>query len=311
MDERLIVGFDSADDAAVFKVSDDIALIQTLDFFPTMVPDPYIFGKVAAANALSDVYAMGGTPITAMNIVAFPQDGDMEMLAEIMRGGAEVVADAKCVLAGGHSISDATPKYGLSVTGLVHPDKVIMNNSTQAGDVLITTKPLGSGIVTGAYRNDKASHEAYEEAIKWMTTLNRDAGEVMLEYPVSSATDVTGFGLLGHLHEMMRPDITAIIYADQLPYIEEAFTLGEQGVVTGGSKRNRKFLANALRFDDVEKPYQELLLDPQTSGGLLMSVPKSYADEVTAALKSRGVPAAVIGEVIERKDIEMIVKPSK
>ena len=151
MDERLIVGFDSADDAAVFKVSDDIALIQTLDFFPTMVPDPYIFGKVAAANALSDVYAMGGTPITAMNIVAFPQDGDMEMLAEIMRGGAEVVADAKCVLAGGHSISDATPKYGLSVTGLVHPDKVIMNNSTQAGDVLITTKPLGSGIVTVSY----------------------------------------------------------------------------------------------------------------------------------------------------------------
>lgn len=267
-----------------------------------MVSDPYIFGQVAAANALSDVYAMGGKPITAMNIVAYPQDGDMEALAEIMRGGAEVVAASGAVIAGGHSISDKPPKYGLSVTGIVHPDKVIMNNTTKEGDVLISTKPLGSGIITGAYRQQKTDQASYEEAIKWMTTLNKEAGEIMMKYPVSSATDITGFGLLGHLNEMINCDISAIVYADKVPYMKEAYRLAEQKIVTGGARRNREFLDCSLEFDIEDEAMQEVLLDPQTSGGLLISVPREHGEAMVKELNAHDVPAAIIGEVVKRRN---------
>jgi selenide, water dikinase len=236
-DENLLIGFDSADDAAVYKVSEDMALIQTLDFFTPIVEDPYTYGKIAAANSLSDVYAMGGDVLTALNIVCFPEKLDPNILGEILRGGAEKVMESGGILSGGHSVNDENPKYGLSVTGVVHPDKVIANNTCKAGDKLILTKPLGIGIVTTAHNVGEANERSYKEAIKLMETLNKYSAEKMKKYQVNGCTDVTGFGFLGHLSEMLNDEISIIIDSKKVPYIEEAYEYAEEFLITSAGQK--------------------------------------------------------------------------
>ena len=301
-DERLLVGFDSTDDAGVVKVNDELALIQTLDFFPTMVNDPYLFGKIAATNALSDVYAMGGDVLSAMNIVCFPEELDIAILGEILRGGAEKVAEAGGLLVGGHSIHDSAPKYGLSVTGTVHPAKLLKNNSCRVGDVLVLTKPLGVGIITTAYSVSETSESAFAKAVDSMTTLNKYAAEKIRKYPVSACTDVTGFGLLGHLVEMMNEQCSAEIVTANLPYIAEAYDCAKEFLITAGGQRNRNYLAANVLFSDADFAMEELLYDPQTSGGLLVSLPKVEAEKLVAELTANGGTGAIIGQVIPRKE---------
>ena len=226
------MGYDSSDDASVYRLTDDLALIQTIDFFPSMVSDPYLFGQIAAANSLSDVYAMGGKVISALNIVTFPDQGNYDMLGEILKGGANKVHEADAVLSGGHSIHDDTVKYGLSVAGTVHPDKIIANDNAQVGDVLILTKPLGTGIITTGHNGGQISQEAYNQACRWMTTLNKGAAQVMQNYQINSATDVTGFGLLGHLYELTASKVTAHITASQVPYMDEAYQGARELLIT-------------------------------------------------------------------------------
>lgn len=272
-----------------------------------MVEDPYQFGQIAATNALSDVYAMGGKPITAMNILAYPEEGDKETLAQIIRGGASKVKEADCVLAGGHSIDDPIPKYGLSVTGIVHPDRIIKNNSTREGDIIIMTKPIGSGIITTAYSVEETDREAYDEAVKWMTTLNKYAAEIMVKYDVSSATDITGFGLLGHLDEMLTDELSAHLYADQVIYIEDAYRCAKEFITTAGGQKNRNFLAGKVEFAIDDYAMEELLLDPQTSGGLLMAVNPEDAEAMIQELEENQVDCAIIGEIVPRSDCPIIV----
>lgn len=301
-DPRLLVGFDSTDDAGVIKISDDLALIQTLDFFPTMVNDPYTFGKIAATNALSDVYAMGGDVLSAMNIVCFPENLSIEVLGEILRGGSEKVAEAGAMLVGGHSIHDSTPKYGLSVTGTAHPDKILENNRSKVGDVLVLTKPLGVGIITTAYRVGKTTESAFNKAIASMTTLNKAASEQIRKRIVHGCTDVTGFGLLGHLVEMMNEDCSAILHVSKIPYIDEAYTCAEELLVTAGGQRNRNYLCDKVVFEQEDSAIEEILFDPQTSGGLLVSLPKDEAEQLIAEMTAHGIDGQIIGEVIERQE---------
>ncbi|RLK64115.1 selenide, water dikinase SelD [Atopobacter sp. AH10] len=307
-DPNLLVGYDSTDDAAVYKLTDDLALISTLDFFPTMVSDPYLFGKIAATNALSDVYAMGGEVINALNIVAYPEEKGFSALSKILKGGTEKVHEAGAVLAGGHSIHDSLPKYGLSVSGIVHPDKIWMNNTSQEGDALILTKPLGVGIVTTAYSVGETSQEAFDEAVKYMTTLNKYAAEVMKKFPVHSCTDVTGFGLLGHLNEMMNEAFTARLKASQIPYIKEAYRCASEFLITAGGQRNRNYLSDHIQFEVDDFPLEEILFDPQTSGGLLFSLPSDQADAALEALHERGIFGHLIGHVVAREDKAIIIE---
>ncbi|SFQ32559.1 selenophosphate synthase [Lachnospiraceae bacterium XBB1006] len=310
-DPDLLIGFDSKDDAAVYRLSDDIAVVQTLDFFPPMVEDPYVFGQIAATNALSDIYAMGGEVKTALNIVCFPETMDLNILGEIMRGGAEKVMEAGGSLAGGHSIADAGVKYGLSVTGVVHPDKILANNGVKPGDALILTKPLGVGIICTANRVGEASKEAMEQVMKSMTTLNKYAAEVIRNYPVHGCTDVTGFGFLGHLHEMLDGNAGAVIYADQVPVFEEAFKHADEFLLTAAGQRNRNFAEGRVKFDDLTFAMEEVLFDPQTSGGLLFSVAKEEAPKLLEELKKTVPAAEIVGEVVEKQDIEIVVKKHK
>lgn len=301
-DPRLLVGFDSTDDAGVVKISEEQALIQTLDFFPTMVNDPYLFGQIAATNALSDVYAMGGDVLTAMNIVCFPEELELGILGEILRGGAEKVAEAGGILVGGHSIHDSTPKYGLSVTGTVHPQKILKNNETQVGDVLVLTKPLGVGIITTAYSVAETTEEAFQKAVHSMTTLNKGASEQIRKHQVHGCTDVTGFGLLGHLVEMMNEQCSAVLSVSQLPYIEEAYGCAEELLITAGGQRNRNYLSEQVAFNNVTFAMEEILFDPQTSGGLLVSLPQSEADRLLGELTAAGLDGWIVGEVVERQE---------
>lgn len=307
-DPDLLIGFDSKDDAAVYRLSDDIAFVQTLDFFPPMVEDPYLFGQIAATNALSDIYAMGGEVKTALNIVCFPEQMDLNILGEIMRGGSEKVIEAGGTLAGGHSIADTGVKYGLSVTGVVHPDRILANNGVKPGDVLILTKPLGVGIICTANRVGQASKEAMDAAMKSMTTLNKYAAECIRSYPVHGCTDVTGFGFLGHLHEMLDGRASCIIYADQVPKFDEALSYADEFLLTAAGQRNRNFAQDRVVFEDVDFAMEEILFDPQTSGGLLFSIDKQEAPKLMEQLK-KVVPAArIVGEVIEKTDVETLVK---
>ncbi|MGN0169601.1 MAG: selenide, water dikinase SelD [Lachnospiraceae bacterium] len=309
-DPDLLIGFDSKDDAAVYRLSDDIAFVQTLDFFPPMVEDPYLFGQIAATNALSDIYAMGGEVKTALNIVCFPEQMDLNILGEIMRGGSEKVIEAGGTLAGGHSIADTGVKYGLSVTGVVHPDRILANNGVKPGDVLILTKPLGVGIICTANRVGQASKEAMDAAMKSMTTLNKYAAECIRSYPVHGCTDVTGFGFLGHLHEMLDGRASCIIYADQVPKFEEALSYADEFLLTAAGQRNRNFAQDRVVFEDVDFAMEEILFDPQTSGGLLFSIDKQEAPKLMEQLK-KVVPAArIVGEVMEKADVEIVVKPT-
>lgn len=306
-DPNLLVGFDTSDDGAVYKLSDDIAIIQTLDFFTPMVEDPYTFGKIAAANALSDVYAMGGRVAVALNIVCFPEEDDPAVLASILRGGAEKVMEAGGVLCGGHSINDRECKYGLSVTGVVHPDKYLRNNTCKKGDVIILTKPLGVGMIMASYRYGEVAEEDYQQALKSMQTLNKYAFEAASKFHLHAGTDVTGFGFLGHLNEMTNDDYTIAVESKGVKYIPGALKLAQEFLTTGGGQKNRNFLKGKVRFQNVPDAMQEVLLDPQTSGGMLLSVPANEAKELMKELNDLELPSCIIGEVQERQDANIIV----
>ena len=304
-DENLLVGLDTSDDAAVYKVSDDVAIIQTLDFFTPVVDDPYLFGQIAAANALSDIYAMGGTAKVAMNIVAFPNCLSPSVLGDIMKGGADKVAESGALLIGGHSIQNDVPLYGLSVTGFVHPEKIQKNYGAKEGDILIITKQVGTCIVSTAAKVDMASKEACEEAIKVMTTLNRLPKEIMDNYPVHACTDVTGFGLLGHGIEMAEPsEVSFELYADEIPYVTESMSLAEMGMIPEGAYKNKKYFDSKVDLSGVKEVYGDLLFDPQTSGGLLYAVEAKYGEEIIKALKgsSLATEVAIIGKVVPKKE---------
>lgn len=310
-DPNLLIGFDSADDAAVYKVSDDIGVIQTVDFFPPMVEDPYTFGKIAATNALSDVYAMGGEVKTAMNIVCFPQSWDINMLGEILRGGSEKVIEAGGVLVGGHSINDVDVKYGLSVMGVVHPDKIYANNGGHPGDKLIITKRLGVGIISTAHRVDEATQEAMDAAIESMTSLNKYAAECCKKYDIHGCTDITGFGFLGHLHEMVDGKLSCKVYADQLPVFPEALEYADEFLLTAVAQQNRNHVGRHVQFDeDISFAMQEVMFDPQSSGGLLIVLPADQAENLLADIRALGVPSAIVGEMMEPGRKEIIVTNS-
>lgn len=304
MDENLMVGYDSRDDAAVYRISNDLAIVQTLDFFSPMVDDPYTFGKIAAANALSDIYAMGGEVKTALNIVCFPETMDLNILGEIMRGGSEKVIEAGGTLAGGHSIADSDVKYGLSVMGTVHPDRVLANNNGCPGDKLILTKKLGVGIICTANRVGEASAEAMSEAIESMTTLNKYASEICRRYNVHACTDVTGFGFLGHLHEMLDGRLACGIDSGNVPVIEEAHHHADEFLLTAAGQRNRNHVGSHVTFKDISFSMEEILFDPQTSGGLLVAVAAEEAGQLEEELRMAGMPARIVGTLVEKKDAE-------
>lgn len=309
VDANLLVGLERADDAGVYRVTDEIALVQTLDFFPPMVDDPYQFGRIAAANALSDVYAMGGIPKTAMNIVAFPAKTlDLAVLRQIIEGGLSVLREAGVVLVGGHTIDDPELKYGLSVTGYVHPEKILTKKRLRIGDKLILTKPLGTGIVCTAIKAGLAGAEITARVTGNMATLNRVAAEVMGDFAISACTDITGFGLLGHLAEMVVDSGCGMrIEAAAVPVYPEACEWAAMGLVPAGTFNNRKFRGRFVSFaPEVSAIMQDLLFDPQTSGGLLLAVAADQAEALRLALLAAGVTAtAVIGQVVA-KPAEMI-----
>ena len=297
-DPNLLVGFDKSDDASVYKVSDELALVQTVDFFPPIADDPYIFGAIAATNALSDVYAMGGEPKLALNIMAVPADLPKEAVHQILRGGYEKAYEAGAIITGGHSILDREPKYGLAVTGFVHPDKVLTNSGAQDGDVLLLTKPIGIGILTTAAKADLVSEETMAYAVKLMTTLNKSARDAMVRYRVHACTDVTGFALLGHGCEMAQgSDAEIHLDVDAIDLIPDALEFARSGILPEGMYRNRNFAEAYVDPGEVELAKQDMLYDPQTSGGLLIAVHPEDADALFEELKTSVPSAQRIGTV--------------
>lgn len=310
-DDRLIVGLETSDDAAVYKINEDIAIIQTLDFFTPVVDDPYTFGQIAATNSLSDIYAMGGEPQLAMNIVCFPDCLEPKVLAEILRGGHDKVMEAGAILVGGHSVSDDEPKYGLSVTGFVHPDKVLTNSNAKPGDVLILTKPLGLGIINTAIKGDLIDDESYNEAIEVMTTLNKFAKEAMDKVEgINSVTDITGFGLLGHALEMAEgSSVTVKIDYKNIPIIEKAIEYAQMGLVPAGTYSNKNHIGDKVHFNgNVPEAIQDILYDPQTSGGLLISIEKDKSSHLLRYLKNSPTKYAIVGEVYSKGEYSLVVQ---
>jgi selenide,water dikinase len=301
--ENLIVGIETSDDAAVYKLNDEIAVIQTLDFFTPVVDDPYTFGQIAAANSLSDVYAMGGKPTTALNIVCFPNCLNIDILGEILRGGADKVIEAGAMIIGGHSVQDDEPKYGLSVMGLVHPDKVLKNYGAKVGEVLILTKPLGTGIISTAIKAEMASKEAYDTAVKVMSTLNKYAGEIIAQHEISACTDITGFGIMGHSYEMAKgSNVSLKLFKEQIPYIKQAKEYANIGLVPEGSYNNRAYLEGKYELLSIPEWFEDILFDPQTSGGLLISCTKAEAEKLMSKLNKLELESRIIGEVIPLED---------
>ena len=300
--DRVIVGMNSPDDAGVYKISDDLAIIQTVDFFTPIVDDPYRFGQIAAANALSDIYAMGGIPKTAMNLVAFPlKQMDISILRQIIQGGLDKMKEAGVVLVGGHSVEDRELKYGLSVTGFVHPDRILTKRNLSVGDRLVLTKPLGTGVINTAIKGGVASSEVIERVTQLMAALNRDAAEVMNKYRVHACTDITGFGLLGHLAEMVVGSGCGLeLDADNIPILPEAIDYAAMGLLPAGAFKNKAFREPMVEFSPSVKPLvRDLLFDPQTSGGLLICLDRDDAGKLVHELNHKGVgESAVIGEVI-------------
>ena len=291
-DPNLLVGFDRSDDASVYKISDELALVQTVDFFPPIADDPYLFGQIAATNALSDVYAMGGEPKLALNLMCVPEKMPREAVHAMLRGGYNKVYEAGCLITGGHSIFDDEPKYGLAVTGFVHPDHILTNSGAQPGDVLLFTKPIGIGVLTTAHKAGLTSEEGMDLAYRMMTTLNKAARDAMVKYRVHACTDVTGFGMLGHLYEMAQgSDLTATLWVDNVDFIPEAEELAKMGVLPEGMYRNRSFAQEAVDPGDTPLYRQDLLYDPQTAGGLLMAVHPDDAQALFDELKGC-VPSA-------------------
>jgi selenide,water dikinase len=304
---NLLVGTKTSDDAAVYKLSDDLAVVLTVDFFPPIVDDPFIFGQIAAANSLSDVYAMGAKPIAALNVVGFPSDLDMSILGEILKGGASKALEAGIVIAGGHSVVDAEPKYGLSVTGIVNPGSQTANSTSKPGDLLLLTKPIGTGIITTAGKQEKVAAEVLENAVAIMAALNKSASESMISVGVNACSDVTGFGLLGHLREMMEGSgLGARIYKSKVPVIEGTTDLLEQGIAPGGTIRNLASLKSTVLWDkEISENDKILLSDAQTSGGLLISVNPDKADKLQQSLSEAGTLSnQIIGEVYTPSDTD-------
>lgn len=299
-DPNLLVGYEKSDDASVYKLTDEIALVQTVDFFPPICDDPYTFGQIAATNALSDVYAMGGEPKLALNIMAVPKDMPSDAVHEILRGGYEKAYEAGTIITGGHSILDDEPKYGLAVTGFVHPEKILTNSGAKPGDVLLFTKPIGIGILTTASKVGMASDESMKFAVKMMTTLNKSARDIMVRYRVHACTDVTGFGLMGHGLEMAQgSDVEIHLDIDQIDLISEALELANIGILPEGMYRNRAFAESSVEAGNIEMAKQDLLFDPQTAGGLLISVDPADAEALYTELKHAVPSAQRIGIVKE------------
>lgn len=303
-DPRLIVGYDKSDDASVFVLDENTALVQTTDFFPSIVDDPFLFGQIAAANALSDVYAMGGEPKLALNILCLAPDMDDHTVQEILRGGYAKAYEAGAIITGGHTIRGAEPIYGLAVSGFVHPGKVLTNSGAQPGDVLILTKPLGIGILTTAAKAGMVDSDVLDRIYEQMAALNKTARDIMVRFDPHGCTDVTGFSLLGHGYEMAQGSGCSLhIQTDAVPYHPEAYDMAELGFIPAGAYRNRAFAeADVCAAPHVTRAMQDILFDPQTSGGLLMTIPADRADDCLAELKKHIPQAAVIGYVTERGD---------
>jgi selenide,water dikinase len=307
-----LVGFNLADDAGVYKIRDDLALVQTVDFFPPVVDDPYDFGAIAAANALSDIYAMGGKPLSALNIVGYPAKSlPLSVLDEILRGGADKAQEADVAIIGGHTLKTKEPIYGMAVTGTIHPDKIISNATAKVGDSLILTKPLGIGIITTAIKKEQVEEKWIAEAVKIMSYLNKSASEAMLDVGINACTDITGYGLLGHLCELSHASkVGAKVFLSQVPVIDFAWELAKQKIVPGGTLANLKFIENNVNWEHgITEEAKLILSDAQTSGGLLISVLKEKEKELLERLVSKGVPnPVVIGEIIEDKRCRIQVK---
>lgn len=302
--DKLIVGLETSDDACVYQINDEIAMIQTVDFFTPVVDDPYTFGQIAAANSLSDIYAMGGEPTLALNIITFPNCLSPDIMAEILKGGASKVMEAGATIAGGHSVEDDEPKYGMCVTGFIEPKKIFKNYGAKPGDVLILTKPIGTGIINTAFKAELCSEETENKAIHVMASLNKNAKRVIEHYPVNCCTDITGFGLAGHSAEMAEAsNVTFVIDIKNVPVIGDVFEYAQMGFVPEGSYRNRKYFDDKVKYDDVDEHYVDLAFDPQTSGGLLFSVNEIYAEEILQKLKENmDTEFALIGKVIEKQE---------
>lgn len=299
----MLVGLETSDDAGVYRLNDEMALVQTVDFFTPIVDDPFTFGQVAAANALSDVYAMGGTPLTAMNLVAFPiQTLSSSILIEILRGGLSKIDEAGVALVGGHTIEDQEIKYGLAVTGLIHPQKILTNAKAKVGDKLVLTKALGTGIIATALKGGKASEEAVRKIVESMVTLNRTASEWMKKLGAHACTDITGFSFIGHALEMATASqVGMVIQSEAIPIFREAMDYAKSGLVPGGAHSNRKFFSCKVEMDPkISDLLVDILYDPQTSGGLLISMPSGEAEKLVAALKKKGhVHSCIVGEVVK------------
>lgn len=308
-DKNLLIGIDTSDDAAVYKLSDDIAVIQTIDFFTPVVDDPYTFGQIAAANALSDVYAMGGKPVIALNIACFPSCMDMNILGEIMRGGADKVTEAGAIIAGGHTVDDKVPKYGLSVMGTVHPDKITPNSGAKPGDVLILTKPIGTGVINTAIKGEVAEPEHVDAAIKAMAELNKYAAEAAEPFKINGCTDITGFGLIGHMLEMAEGgDVTIHLMSRKVKFVDGAGEYASMGLIPAGAYRNRTHAEGKVELKVEDNYIVDLLYDPQTSGGLLYSLPEKDGESLIKAMLSKGVHASIVGYVTDRHGKYIIVE---
>lgn len=306
-----MVGFDASDDAAVYRINDDTAMIQTADFFPPVVDDPRSFGRIAAANALSDVYAMGGTPRLAINLLCFPTCLNLEIVREILAGGADKVVEAGAVIAGGHSIEDTEPKYGLCVTGFARPEEILTNSGAKPGDLLVLTKPVGTGVLSTAAKAELLTDGQMKEMIGLMSTLNKGAQEVMLPLHPSACTDITGFGLLGHVNELAEGSgVTVQLWADMVPFASGALELAQDGIIPAGAYRNRNYQEGKVKVEEaVALEVADLLFDPQTAGGLLISIPEERGVELVRRLNERGIPGAVIGQVQSKGEYTVHVLP--
>lgn len=309
-DEHLLVGIETSDDAAVYKINDETAMIQTLDFFTPMVDAPYLYGQIAAANAISDVYAMGGEPKIAMNISCFPREMPEDVMRNILRGGWDKIDEAGAIIVGGHTIDDIEPKYGLAVTGFVHPDRVLTNCNAKPGDALILTKPLGIGILNLANKGNMIEESIYRQALDSMKTLNKYAKDAMVKVGVHSCTDVTGFGLLGHGLEMAEGSgVTLHFNADSIPVIKEALSMAQMGIIPRGAYNNRRFIGDKVWIGEtVTQEMTSCLFDPQTSGGLLIAVPEEKAGKLLLELKQCPTRFACIGTVTEKEEVAIKVR---
>jgi selenide,water dikinase len=306
-DPALVVGLEAPDDAAVYKLSDDLAIVQTVDFFTPIVDDAHSWGRIAAANSLSDIYAMGARPVTAMNIVGWPRALDFELLGKVLEGAGETCAEAGVAIVGGHSVDDSEPKYGLAVTGLVRPDAIVRKGGAPPGSELFLTKPLGMGIISTAIKDGRAPQTVVAEATRVMQSLNRNASAAMVEVGASAATDVTGFGLVGHLVQMLDDEVGAELEFAAIPVVAGAVDLAREGLVPGGSKRNIDAMSGDTDAGGLDAGSAAVIYDAQTSGGLLIAIDPGRAQQLRDALEARGVPAARIGRLVRRSRAKKVV----